>query len=509
MPENTGNRYAICIGIGDYMNDDITDLKYTRNDAKKLTEVLYLNGQFDQVFVMTDDRDPKNKYFPNKKNIKSLLDELNNEIEANDLVLFFFSGHGVSNPKNENFLVLPETYPENLYETSLKLDYIVTWLQELQVKKSLLLIDACRSRFQKNKAINLKGLKATQYTRAEVAAAFYSTRSGWFSFEDSESKLGAFTRFIIDGLKGGADQDKQSGNGDFIVTFIELASYVEDKVFKWALENDKSQRPSTKIYGERFGNLALSTYININDKRKRESEQWLRNFQAKVQQLEKKDQDTHLLPESKLKAWQDLRSKYSANNPYSDDDKELRGKVSQKVKYWEDYIEKKGPSTVTLRSIPKELTENDVNNMFQDKNFYESLRNRFGEFKNKYQSKSINGHWIIIDESTGLMWAWGGSNAMGTHANAIDWLKEVNRHVFAGFSDWRLPTLEEAATLLESKKMSGGLFLDSVFSNFQQWIWTSDPDGSGKYWTVCFLYGNVMAYPENYGSWARPVRSMK
>lgn len=66
---------------------------------------------------------------------------------------------------------------------------------------------------------------------------------------------------MIDGLIGNADNDKIAGNKDSIVTFSELASYVEEKVSNWALDKGKKQKPYTQIFGEKFGELALSAYV--------------------------------------------------------------------------------------------------------------------------------------------------------------------------------------------------------------------------------------------------------
>jgi formylglycine-generating enzyme required for sulfatase activity len=70
---------------------------------------------------------------------------------------------------------------------------------------------------------------------------------------------------VIDGLKGKADSNKIAGNEDGIITFSELASYVEEGLSNWALNEGKRQRPYTKIFAEKFGDLALSAYL-LEDK---------------------------------------------------------------------------------------------------------------------------------------------------------------------------------------------------------------------------------------------------
>jgi len=51
---------------------------------------------------------------------------------------------------------------------------------------------------------------------------------------------------------------------------------------------------------------------------------------------------------------------------------------------------------------------------------------------------------------------------------AKQWVRDLNSIGYAGYHDWRLPTLEETASLLESSN-GNGLYIDSVFSNKQEW----------------------------------------
>jgi len=99
---------------------------------------------------------------------------------------------------------------------------------------------------------------------------------------------------------------------------------------------------------------------------------------------------------------------------------------------------------------------------------------------------------------------------------AKEWIKKLNKRGYAGYHDWRLPTVEEAASLLESRKKNGDLYIDPVFSKNQMWILTGDKfelqDGSVTTWLVSFWqdahvhrhYSNVLR-----DTYVRPVRSMK
>lgn len=70
----------------------------------------------------------------------------------------------------------------------------------------------------------------------------------------------------------------------------------------------------------------------------------------------------------------------------------------------------------------------------------------------RYEVKSLNGDSVVTDHATGLMWHQSGSGKDMVWSEAKQWIKDLNNKGFAGYSDWRLPTVEEAISLLESNK---------------------------------------------------------
>ncbi|MGE5343461.1 MAG: SUMF1/EgtB/PvdO family nonheme iron enzyme [Candidatus Omnitrophota bacterium] len=265
IQNNAGKRIAICIGINEYEDSTIGRLKKARNDAKQLGKVLMENGQFDAVYVMTDDQEPRKEDYPKLINIKRRMDLLKGLINSQALVIFSFSGHGISNSRNEGFFLVADSYRnDQAFENTLKVSEIVQWLKEIGIKKSLLLLDACRENvIEGSRAVNLNMMPEERFSQAELGAVCYATKPGWFSYEDSD--YGVFTKYIIKGLGGKADKEV-SGNGDGIISFSELSAYVEENVTSWALRESKYQKPYTQLLGEKFGDIALSAYVKTDDK---------------------------------------------------------------------------------------------------------------------------------------------------------------------------------------------------------------------------------------------------
>ncbi|TVM03817.1 MAG: hypothetical protein CV087_03490 [Candidatus Brocadia sp. WS118] len=97
---------------------------------------------------------------------------------------------------------------------------------------------------------------------------------------------------------------------------------------------------------------------------------------------------------------------------------------------------------------------------------------------------------VICDKTTGLMWQKSGSQKPMTYDEAHNYIRQLNQEGFAGYSDWRLPTLKEAITLLKPTQMNHELFIGPLFDNKQRWIWTSDLSRVSSAWVVYFSDGD-------------------
>jgi len=163
---------------------------------------------------------------------------------------------------------------------------------------------------------------------------------------------------------------------------------------------------------------------------------------------------------------------------------------------------------VVLRFEPGErLSKGEVIKMIKEKCFFDSNWNRDGEFGNQFELKSFSGGQVVIDAAVGLMWHPGGTPGFMSLEKAGKWLEELNNSRYAGFSDWRIPTLEEAASLLQQRKAKSSFYISDNFSVEQQCIYTGDRIDENRVWLVDFKEGNVFSDFPNYG-YIRPVRSL-
>ncbi|MCL4707057.1 DUF1566 domain-containing protein [bacterium] len=152
-------------------------------------------------------------------------------------------------------------------------------------------------------------------------------------------------------------------------------------------------------------------------------------------------------------------------------------------------LPKSSPKLI-LRSQPTDnLSSEQVKKMLGEKNFFDAYENKNGKgVVHQYEPLEREGKKLVLDKTTGLLWQQSGSDGTMVFKEAEQYVRGLNEKRFAGYDDWRLPTLEEAMSLMESKK-HGELYLDRVFDHKQQWIWTSDHHDESAAWVVGFGYG--------------------
>jgi len=169
---------------------------------------------------------------------------------------------------------------------------------------------------------------------------------------------------------------------------------------------------------------------------------------------------------------------------------------------------------VQLRSQPLEkLSADDVKKMLKEKGFYDGYMNAFGRgLRHLYETIERNEKKLVIDHGTALTWQQSGSLHFVAYTDMKKYILDLNNQRFGDCNDWRLPTLEEAMSLMEQEKKNGKLHIDPVFDREQWYIWTADELQAGIGWGVyfgggfCSYGGGTSADHKSYG-YVRAVRS--
>ena len=114
---------------------------------------------------------------------------------------------------------------------------------------------------------------------------------------------------------------------------------------------------------------------------------------------------------------------------------------------------------------------------------------------------------VVIDHATHLMWQDGVSGQTVTHTwqEAKEYCEALT---LGGFTDWRLPTIEELLSIVDSGR--SGPSIDPVFQNVVSdlyWSSTTDASNTSRAWAVNFYDGYDRWGAKSVDGYVRCVRS--
>lgn len=141
----------------------------------------------------------------------------------------------------------------------------------------------------------------------------------------------------------------------------------------------------------------------------------------------------------------------------------------------------------------------------REKGIYDRLINPSGKgIKHDYTLQEDGT--IVHDASTNLYWQQSGSDVAMIYEDTEKYIDKLNVEKYGSYSDWRLPTLEEAMSLMEPEQKNGDLYIDPVFDAKQGWIWTADKNPAGDVWFVNFYFGSCYGFNVFDYGYVRAVR---
>jgi len=159
-------------------------------------------------------------------------------------------------------------------------------------------------------------------------------------------------------------------------------------------------------------------------------------------------------------------------------------------------------------SLRKELMPVSRNDLGLDKDWRptEFVRNDFKD----------NRDGTISDHATGLMWKKSISDKEYDHFQMNEYIQYLNREKFAGYSDWRVPTIEELMSLITENKQSNGIYINPIFDVVESifyypwhfWSATTYAVNANYAWDV-YLNDGIVSYDyKSRDNYVWPVRSL-
>jgi hypothetical protein len=624
------NAHAVIIGINQYQDKNIPDLNFARADAEAIYNVLSDPelGRIspENIFLLLDDDATQRK-------IRSAIGtKIPRHAAENDVVYIYFAGHGapVIDPRSgakdgmEKYLVPVDAELEDLRATGISMEEIKKFFGWIEAKQVIFFIDSCYSggaggRTFQNPEYKTRAALTDEFLdnlASEGRVVISACNVNEVSLEISNMNHGLFTHYLIEGLQGKGDKDR-----DGLVTIDELYEYVYDNVSRHARKFGGSMRPvrkgsvTGKIYLTRYeseqlrqakqlqqkaqsaesdGNFAQAlqlwqeiSNIHANHETADHEISRLKNIllakrQKDIEDLElgkkvlfklfqkgelspadfnqamtllQKDENSLNAREHKMKgflahlihgdfsvatylegvSFLDETSPAVDNQEFDRPKTEVKATIPDTTRFEHEHrktvdtvpnkqtkpppdetsVERQAHAAddvpkypiTTFRSKPAVLTKQQQKQMVVEKGFYDRYRNPHSPgFVNKFEK--VKAGPAIVDHASGLMWQQSGSAETLDHEHAPVYIDQLNEESLAGFNDWRLPTLEEAMSLMERKQNLDGNYIDPMFDAKQSGIWTVDTDKAARVWVTYFSNGNCGHYQFGSQNYVRAVRSI-
>lgn len=216
--------FAVAVGVGEYANDKLPDLRLTCKDARDFAEAVAKKKGLPfsdvQVKLLCNAEATRADMF-------EAMEWLAQEAAPGDVCMFFFAGHGFRDQKDRFFFMPYHASPDRLYDCFSATDFKMA-AEEINCKL-LIFVDACYSGglFDGNRSAAATHF-VEQLRRAKNGMLLYaSSASDTKSKEDPEWGNGAFTKALVEAFGGGARQD-----GDEGLSTQELEMYLYRQVRK-------------------------------------------------------------------------------------------------------------------------------------------------------------------------------------------------------------------------------------------------------------------------------------
>ncbi|MFT7518501.1 MAG: hypothetical protein ACI9MC_000633 [Kiritimatiellia bacterium] len=237
-------RVALLVGVDTYQDGALNPLAFAAKDAQDVADALQAEdiGGYDEVHVLIGQQ------ATSRENIEHTLREVASELQRDDTILLYFSGHGTLTldpiDGTELWFLPSDAQLDNPSETGLQVSWLEEALAAMPPKRRVLIMDTChngradgsRSALSSNTQDTLSRLRgdppAPNAVRevTESEARLYAAQYYQPAMEDRSLKNGVYTHFLLEAMTDGrawADL-----NSDGLVDITEAHDFAQDKTIR-------------------------------------------------------------------------------------------------------------------------------------------------------------------------------------------------------------------------------------------------------------------------------------
>lgn len=409
---------AVVIGIDRYQHRP--HLQAAVADAKAMAQRLQEMG-FESITFIADQEATRDRI------ITEIGTRLSSLTDPNDRVLIYFAGHGYTeellNGDQVGYLVPVECPQSTFFTHAIPMQQTRETFCRMRAKHIYYMIDSCFSGYGFTTGGSMAP-SARGYLQVvtEKRAVQMITAGRKEDLAHEEKGHGIFTLYLLRGLRGEADL-----NSDGLVTASELGSYVQPNVYQ---ASGQKQLPQ---YGRLEGEGEVVFLVGEASRQKQARER----IQALEKELSALEQQRRTLEGKKELPLTDIM-KLDVEIRQNKEKAQLLDKELEQAKALLE------PSRVQGQSRPS------ATGLVQG----ERSPGPSAALKPPSRFKDM-GNGIVLDSHTGLLWEKSGSELPVRFAQAQAHVQRLNRERFGGYSDWRIPRLQELQSLLLETVVEG------------------------------------------------------
>ena len=221
-------KVALLVGVSQY-GPGFNQLPAAAKDVEAMQRVLLHPdmGDFEQVQSLID---------PDPQEMGTAIEKLYGDGRRDDLLVLFFSGHGIKDESGNLYLATRATRKNErgglIRSTAIAARFVQEIMSDSRARRQVVILDCCFS------GAFGEGLLAKDDSSVDVRrqlggegrVVLTSSTSTQYSFEQQGSDLSIYTRYLVEGIEtGAADLDE-----DDVISVDELHEYANIKVQKAA-----------------------------------------------------------------------------------------------------------------------------------------------------------------------------------------------------------------------------------------------------------------------------------
>ncbi len=246
-------KVALLIGVSQY-GPGFNQLTASVNDVEAMQRVLQHPdmGNFDEVQPLID---------PDPQEMGTAIEKLFGDGSRDDLLLLFFSGHGVKDESGNLYLATRTTRKNDrgglIRSTAIASRFVNEIMSDSRARRQVVILDCCFSGAFGDGLLakDDSSVDVRRQLGGEGRVVLTSSTSTQYSFEQQGSDLSIYTRYLVEGIEtGAADLDE-----DEVISVDELHEYANIKVQK------ASPAMKPEIYTVKEGYKIIIAKVPIGD----------------------------------------------------------------------------------------------------------------------------------------------------------------------------------------------------------------------------------------------------